>query len=84
MYKLLLDKKVVKYLKRLSESDYYAIKSKILTLADNPRPPGCKKLKGRNAYRILQGNFRIIYEIQDKQLMVYIVTVRNRKDVYRK
>jgi mRNA interferase RelE/StbE len=54
----------------------------IQELAKNPRPAGYKKLKGRPGYRIRKGDYRIIYEIYDAQLIVNVVTVGNRKEVY--
>lgn len=52
-------------------------------LADNPRPPGCTKLSGHDKYRIRQGPYRIVYGIEDDDLIVYVVKVGHRKDVYR-
>jgi mRNA interferase RelE/StbE len=74
---------VVKYLKRIPESDYYLIKTKIQSLVTHPRPNGSIKLKGRNAYRVRQGDYRIIYEIRDKALLIIVVTVGHRKEIYR-
>jgi mRNA interferase RelE/StbE len=54
----------------------------IQELAKNPRPIGYKKLKGRPGYRIRKGDYRIIYEIYDAQLIINIITVGNRKEVY--
>lgn len=52
-------------------------------LIRNPRPPGIKKLKGKDAYRIRVGDYRVIYEIHDKVLVVLVVSVGHRRDVYR-
>jgi len=54
----------------------------ILALAVNPRPYGCKKLKGRDGYRIRKGDFRIIYDIDDKILVVEVIAIGQRKDIY--
>ena len=54
----------------------------ILSLATNPRPPGCKKLKGRGGFRIRKGDFRIIYDVIDKLLIVEVIAVGDRKDIY--
>ena len=54
----------------------------MLSLESNPRPLGCKKLKGREAYRIRVGNYRIIYEIEDKILKVIVIDVSDRKEIY--
>jgi mRNA interferase RelE/StbE len=52
-------------------------------LKDQPRPPGCKKLRGENAWRIRVGDYRVIYEIHDKVLHVVVVTIGHRREVYR-
>ena len=52
-------------------------------LANNPRPPGSKKLSGNDKYRIRQGSFRIVYCIEDTELIVVVVKVGHRKNVYR-
>jgi mRNA interferase RelE/StbE len=54
----------------------------IHALADNPRPPDCKKLVGRPAWRIRVGAYRVIYEIQDSELIVLVVTIAHRREVY--
>ena len=60
------------------------IVERIQALADNPRPPGCEKLSGyRDRYRLREGQYRIVYSIEDKALLVYIVKVGDRKEVYR-
>jgi len=56
----------------------------ILLLADNPRPRGCKKLKGeQNAYRIRIGDYRVIYEVYDDVLIVLVIRVAHRREVYK-
>jgi len=52
-------------------------------LAIDPRPPGSRKLSGHDKYRIRQGAYRIVYSIQDDELLVVVVKVGHRKDVYR-
>ena len=59
------------------------ILSRIELLAENPRPPGAIKLTGQDAYRIRIGDYRVIYAIADKQLVVLVVDVGHRWDVYR-
>lgn len=82
MYELIIEKRVVKELGKISDPDYSRIKEAILALAENPRPNGYIKLKGRNAYRIRQGNYRIIYEIIDKKLLVHVIELGDRKQIY--
>jgi mRNA interferase RelE/StbE len=55
----------------------------IRALASDPRPSGCKKLSGRQAWRIRVGDYRVIYEIYDQELVIVVVTLGNRKEVYR-
>jgi mRNA interferase RelE/StbE len=56
----------------------------IRSLADDPRPPGCEKLAGQDdRYRIRVGRYRVIYAVEDSQLLVFVVRVGHRKDVYR-
>jgi mRNA interferase RelE/StbE len=54
-----------------------------MALADNPRPAGCKKLKGRDAWRIRIGGYRVVYEIHDDALIVLVVRVAHRKKAYK-
>ena len=82
MYQVLIEKQVQKQLDKIQEPEYSRIKSLITQLATNPRPTGCKKLKGRNGYRIRHGNYRIIYEIKDSILSVFILAAGHRKEIY--
>ncbi len=56
---------------------------RIRTLGDDPRPTGCEKLTGQDRYRVRQGQYRIIYEVQDDVLVVIVVRVGHRSSVYR-
>ena len=57
--------------------------ARIEALADDPRPPGATKLSGREGYRIRQGDFRILYTVNDREVVVEVVRVGHRRDVYR-
>ncbi|MGC6426352.1 MAG: type II toxin-antitoxin system RelE family toxin [Akkermansiaceae bacterium] len=81
-YSLEIRKSVEKDLKRISRQDQIRILTKIVALVEDPRPPGCKKLSGQERYRLRQGNYRILYEIRDERLIVTVVKVGNRRDVY--
>jgi len=63
--------------------DRRRVVDRILRLADDPRPPGCQKLSGNDRYRVRQGSYRIIYSIEDGRLIVLVVKVGDRKDIYR-
>ncbi len=83
-YTVLIRKKVVKQLNKMPKGVADKLKIKILALEDEPRPKYSKKLKGRDAYRIKSGIYRIIYEIEDNIFTVIIIAIGHRKDVYRK
>lgn len=83
IYKVNILRKAQKQLAKIPASDYKKVKKAILDLTQDPRPPGSKKLKGRDGWRIRQGDFRVIYEIQDDQLIVIVLDIGNRKDIYR-
>jgi len=72
-----------KQLSKIEQTQQQRIIEAIRKLAADPRPSGCKKLSGRPAYRIRIGSFRVIYEIYDKQLLVIVITIGDRKDIYR-
>ena len=81
-YRLVINKKAFKVLQEIQEPDYSAIKKAINALADNPRPHGYIKLKGTKNYRIRVGDYRIIYGIFDNILLIEIINIGHRKDVY--
>lgn len=85
-YKLRIKKSAAKELEAIAgKKDRERITQRILALADNPRPAGVEKLTGSSdKYRIRQGDFRILYEIVDDELVVYVVRIADRKEVYRK
>lgn len=64
-------------------ADRTRIVTRIDGLQTEPRPPGCEKLSGEDKYRLRQGDYRILYEIIDRQLIVTVVTIGHRRDVYR-
>ncbi|WP_107666763.1 type II toxin-antitoxin system RelE/ParE family toxin [Cyanothece sp. BG0011] len=83
-YTVIVPKPVQKQLKQLPSEIYQRVLAKISQLAHEPRPMGVKKLKGfDNEYRIRIGNYRIRYEINDKELIIILVSCRHRRDVYR-
>lgn len=72
-----------KQLAKIDRAQQPRIIDAIRQLAADPRPAGCKKLSGRPAWRIRIGPSRVIYEIQDARLLVLVVTIGDRKRVYR-
>lgn len=81
-YTLNFSKKALKELEKINDPFYSNIKEAIAHLTTNPRPQGYKKLKGRPGYRIRIGNYRVIYDIFDNLLVIEIVNVGSRGDIY--
>jgi len=83
-FKIVFQKTAEKELNSLPKRDYEAVKKAILSLAINPTPHGVKSLKGKykGFYRIRQGNYRIVYQIINGQLIITIIRIGDRKDVY--
>jgi mRNA interferase RelE/StbE len=82
-YNIFLRKSVEKDFSPIPKKDIQKILRRIKALGKDPRPSGCEKLTGRERYRVRQGQYRIVYSIQDEVLTVWIVKVAHRKDVYR-
>jgi mRNA interferase RelE/StbE len=82
-YRLFIKPSAGKEIEALSKQERRRIVAKISSLSHDPRPLGCEKLSGQDRYRLRQGNYRILYEIQDLALIVVIVKVGHRRDVYR-
>jgi mRNA interferase RelE/StbE len=66
-----------------NRKDRRRIIERIRSLGDDPRSPGCQKLSGQDKYRVRQGVHRIVYSIHDERLVIQVVRVGHRKDVYR-
>ncbi len=81
-YQIQIRKSAQKQLDKLSDDIAENLLDAIEELAVNPRPNGCKKLKGRSGYRIRKGDYRIIYDIYDDVLIVDIIAAGHRKEIY--
>ena len=82
-YKLLFKPSAAKELEAVPKKDRQRIVARIRNLSVEPRPPGCERLSGQDLYRVRQGNYRILYTVQDADLVVVIVTIGHRREVYR-
>ena len=82
-YRLVFKKSVAKDLRGIPNRDIARILKCFDTLSEDPRAPGCEKLSGLERYRVRQGIYRIVYEIRDDMLLVVVVRVGHRRDVYR-
>ncbi len=83
-YRITIKKRAIAALVRINEPYYSNLRTAIYALGENPRPAGCKKLKGRSAYRIRVGDYRVIYEIFDGTLSIDVIDLGHRKDIYDK
>lgn len=83
VYSIFFKDSVRKDLAAIPKNDLQRIIERIGSLAENPRPLGCEKLSGQEKYRLRQGNYRIIYSIEETQLIVWVVKVGHRREVYR-
>jgi mRNA interferase RelE/StbE len=85
VYEVYLEKSAENDLKRLPTSVFDRIIPQIKSLAENPRPSGCRKITGsKNDWRIRIGDYRVIYEIDEKAKAVRVMRVRHRREVYRR
>jgi mRNA interferase RelE/StbE len=83
-YDVQLSRAAERSLAGLSKTDQGRIVARLRSLAENPRPSGVKKLEGAgDLYRIRSGDYRILYQIEDARLVVFVVDVGNRRDIYR-
>lgn len=82
MYRVVIEKLAQKQLAKISAPHYQSIVEALQNLAANPRPHGYKKMKGRPGYRVRIGDYRIIYNIKDDVLIVYVLIIGHRRDVY--
>lgn len=82
-YNVRIKKSAIKELEAIPTKDRRRVVTKIESLAGNPRPAGAEKLTGEDKYRLRQGDYRILYEIVDSELIVTVVRIGNRQDVYR-
>ena len=84
-YSIEIKKSAAKELESVgSRKDRERIAERILALAVQPRPVGVEKLTDKEQYRLRQGNYRILYEIHDETLLITIIKIGDRKEVYRR
>ena len=82
-YRLFIKPSAAKEIEAIPKKKRIRIIHRIQGLSDNPRPPGCEKLSGQDKYRVRQGQYRIIYSVSDEELIVCVVRVGHRREVYR-
>ena len=82
MYQLVIDRYAQKQLAKIPPPHFNRLVKEINSLSNNPRPSGCKKLKGRSGYRIRIGDYRVIYNIENKILTVFVIEIGHRGHIY--
>lgn len=82
-FKVVVKQSVAKDLRRVPKTQVAKVLGRIEALGADPRPRGAEKLSGQEKYRVRQGVYRIIYEIKDDELVVVVVKVGHRRDVYK-
>jgi len=83
-YKVKIRRSVLKDLNAIPGKDVKRIMTSIGSLATEPRPPQCRKLSAEEKYRFRVGVYRILYSIEDDELIICVIKVAHRKDVYKK
>lgn len=81
-YRIELRPAALRALRKLDPQVRRRIQGAIALLAEDPRPPNARKLKGRDAFRARTGSYRMIYTIEDDKLLIVVVTLGHRRDVY--
>ena len=81
-YEIFILRRAQRALADLPSRDYDRVKSSIFALGDNPRPHGCLKLTGRPGWRVRIGDYRVIYEIDDRTRTVTVLNLGNRREIY--
>ena len=82
-YRVLIKRSAARELEAVPPKDRRRLVTRIEALASNPRPPGVQKLSGEEKYRLRQGDYRVLYEIVDQELIVTVVRIGHRREVYR-
>ncbi len=82
-YKVLIKKSATEELAKIARKDLEKIVRRVRDLAKNPRPVGCQKLSGKNKYRLRQGDYRIVYSVDDPRRIVEVYKIGNRREIYR-
>ena len=82
-YRIVIKKSAAKEIEKIQKKDRVRIIEKIRSLASDPQPVGSKKISGQEKYRIGQGNYRILYQIIDAELIISVVKIGHRRAIYK-
>jgi mRNA interferase RelE/StbE len=83
MYKIELRRRAQRALDRLPKTDFQAVGETVKELAQTPRPRGIEKVKSTGLWRVRQGDYRIVFAIDDNQQLVTVVRIGHRREIYR-
>lgn len=82
-YRLRIKRSAEKELRRVPKADLRRVVERMERLATEPRPPGCEKLFAENVYRVRQGDYRILYSVDDGEGAIEVIKIGHRREVYR-
>jgi mRNA interferase RelE/StbE len=82
-YEIELRPAAVRALRRMAHADRERIRAAIALLAEDPRPPNARRLAGRDGYRVRVGDYRVLYTIDNRHVLIVVVTLGHRREVYR-
>lgn len=82
MYRVEYTVAAARLIRKLPPPERKRLLAVIAALAGEPRPRGCKKLTGRDAWRVRKGHYRVIYEIDDGELLIVVIRAGHRRDIY--
>jgi mRNA interferase RelE/StbE len=82
-YRITIKKSAARELEDIPQKDLQRVIKRIRSLAKDPRPHGSQKLSGQEQYRIRQGDYRIVYSIEDRDFLVDVVKIGHRREIYR-
>jgi mRNA interferase RelE/StbE len=82
-YKILIKKAAAGELAKIPKKDLEKIVQRIRNLEQNPKPSGCRKLSGKDRYRLRQGDYRVVYAVDDSRHIVEVYKIGNRREIYK-
>ena len=82
-YRIVIKKSAAREIENIQKKDRIRIVEKIRSLSIDPHPVGSKELSGQEKYRVRQGNYRILYQVIDHELVINVVKVGHRRDIYK-
>ena len=83
MHKIEIRRKAHRVLDRLPKNDFNAVLEVVKDLADRPRPKGVEKIKSAGLWRVRQGDYRIVYDIDDEHKIITVLRIGHRREIYR-